>query len=44
MILAVRKTGGRPAPESVEQIRTLMKFYGIQCHTLVARCGMDTVR
>jgi SAM-dependent methyltransferase len=44
MILAVRKTGGRPAAESVEQIRTLMKFYGIQCQTLVTRCGRDTAR
>lgn len=40
MILAVRKTGGRPAPESVEQIRTLMKFYGIRSQSLVTRAGM----
>ena len=40
MILAVQKTGGRPAAEAVEQILILMKFYGIQCQTLVTRGGM----
>jgi SAM-dependent methyltransferase len=40
MILAVQKTDGRPAPESAEQIRTLMKFYGIRSQSLVTRGGI----